>query len=210
LQEPLRTVSNYIQAMEEDYGKQLNEEANGYLKTIDRATKRMSTLVRGLLGFSRLGRDKKLVNADCKKTVRDVIADLEHLIKTTATIISVGELPRLNIYETELRQVFQNLIVNAIKFKKKDVPSLIQIGCKKLEEEWQFNVTDNGIGINSKYFERIFYIFQRLHTDGEYEGYGIGLATCKKIVEQHGGKIWIESKEGSGSTFYFTISNLNL
>ena len=210
LQEPLRTVSNYIQIIEEDYGGQLNEVAKNHLETINLATNRMSTLVRALLDFSRLGRDKKLILADSKKIVTDVIADLENIIKTTGTIIHVGELPRLYVYDTELWQLFQNLIINAIKFRKREVRPEIKIGCKKVNEQWQFYVADNGIGIDSKYFERIFYIFQRLHADGEYEGYGIGLANCKKIVEQHGGKIWVESNSDSGSTFYFSIANLNL
>ncbi|MEO6547766.1 MAG: ATP-binding protein [Ferruginibacter sp.] len=210
LQEPLRTVSNYIQVLEEDHSDQLDANAKKHLSTIGLAIKRMSTLVKAFLNFSQLGRNKTLVNADCNKVVNDVIMDLENLITTSGTTIKVGELPWLNVYEIELRQLFQNLIVNAIKFKKKNVPCEIQVGCKHSVGKWQFHVSDNGIGIDPKFSEHIFYIFQRVHTTGEYEGYGIGLANCKKIVEQHGGDIWIESTPGLGSTFYFTILNLSI
>jgi PAS domain S-box-containing protein len=210
LQEPLRTVCNYIQVIEEDYGDLLDDLGKGYLKTIESATQRMSTLVRVLLNFSRLGRDKKLVTADCKQIVNDVLADLESLINTTKTSVDVGPLPKLNVYETELRQLFQNLISNAIKFSKEGVPAQIQIRHHKESDHSTFSVTDNGIGIDQIHFERVFNIFQRLHSDGAYEGYGIGLANCKKIVELHGGKIWLESELGRGSTFYFNVPNLNL
>jgi len=209
LQEPLRTVSNYIETIEEDYGEQLDGQANNYLKIIGTATKRMSTLVRALLDFSHLGRNKNLVEADCKKIVQNALSDLENLIKTTGTTVCIDELPTLNVYETELRLVFQNLISNAIKFRRPGTKHEVHIGCEKMDGEWRFSVKDNGIGIGSQYFERIFYIFQRLHPDDEFEGHGIGLANCKKIVELHGGKIWIDSTLGSGSIFYFTIPNLN-
>ncbi|MEP6554894.1 MAG: ATP-binding protein, partial [Ferruginibacter sp.] len=210
LQEPLRTVRNYVQVLEEDYSAQLDSNAKKHLTTISLAIKRMSSLVKAFLDFSRLGRNKTLINADCNKVVQDVITDLEDLITTTATIIKVDKLPWLNVYETELRQLFQNLIVNAIKFRKKELPCEIHIGCKHSVGKWRFYVVDNGIGIDPKFFEHIFYIFQQLHTGREYEGNGIGLANCKKIVEQHGGNIWIESTPGSGSTFFFTILNLSI
>lgn len=210
LQEPLRTVCNYIQVVEEDYGDVLDEQGRGYLKTMESATQRMSTLVRVLLNFSKLGRDKKLVHADCKQIVDDVLTDLANLISTTNTLVEVESLPRLNVYETELRQLFQNLISNAIKFSKEGVPPHIQIKHRKELDYSVFSIKDNGIGIDQKHFERVFNIFQRLHMDGIYEGYGIGLANCKKIVELHGGKIWLESQLGQGSTFYFSIPNLNI
>jgi len=122
----------------------------------------------------------------------------------------VGEMPELNIYEIETGQLFQNLIANAIKFQKKGVPPQIQIRSKKINEKWQFSVSDNGIGIAPAHYERIFDIFQRLHNNDEYEGNGIGLANCKKIVELHHGKIWIESTLGNGTTFNFTIPQLSL
>ncbi|WP_241548310.1 PAS domain-containing sensor histidine kinase [Leptospira yasudae] len=211
LQEPLRTVSNYIQILEEDYGKQLDDQGTKHLKTIDSATKRMSALVKALLLYSRIGRDRKLVETNCQSLLSEVSADLENLIKQAGAIISVlDDLPTLNVYEVEFRQLFQNLISNAIKFRKKNVPAHVDIRCVRQGEFWLFSVRDNGIGIDSKHFERIFFIFQKLHLENEYEGYGIGLANCKKIVELHGGKIWIDSTPGVGSTFSFTIPNLNL
>lgn len=211
LQEPLRTVSNYIQILEEDYGRQLDDQGTKHLKTIDSATKRMSALVKALLLYSRIGRDRKLVETNCQSLLSEVSADLENLIKQAGAIISVlDDLPTLNVYEVEFRQLFQNLISNAIKFRKKNVPAHVDIRCVRQGEFWLFSVRDNGIGIDSKHFERIFFIFQKLHLENEYEGYGIGLANCKKIVELHGGKIWIDSTPGVGSTFSFTIPNLNL
>jgi len=210
LQEPLRTVSNYIQILEEDFADQFNEEARHHLRIIDRATKRMSILVRSLLEYSRLGREQKLVSVNCKVLVNNVISDLNGLIQVTKARIEVEELPLINGYEIELRQLFQNLIINAIKFRRKQVNPEIKVGYKRNNENFEFYIMDNGIGIASRHFERIFHIFQRLNNRHEYDGYGIGLANCKKIVEIHGGKIWVESVLGAGSTFKFTISNFQI
>jgi len=204
LQEPLRTISNYIQVIEEDHKEGLEEEARTYLETINRSTKRMSTLVKALLGYSRLGREKKLSWLDCNALVSEVIADLDNQIKTKYAQIQVNELPELYGYEAELRQLFQNLISNAIKFTHQEPQ--IHIGCEEQQDAFLFFVSDNGIGIDPKDFERIFQVFQHLHLNTEYEGYGIGLPNCKKIVEIHHGKIWVESEPGRGSTFYFTLS----
>jgi PAS domain S-box-containing protein len=210
LQEPLRTISNYMQVFEEDYLERLDDNARNYILSVNNAARRMSILVGALLDFSRLGRKKKLAFVDCKKTIANVIADLQSLINKTNATIDVGEMPELNIYEIETGQLFQNLIANAIKFQKKGVPPQIQIRSKKINEKWQFSVSDNGIGIAPAHYERIFDIFQRLHNNDEYEGNGIGLANCKKIVELHHGKIWIESTLGNGTTFNFTIPQLSL
>jgi len=208
LQEPLRTISNYMQVFEEDYLEVLDDNARKYIRSVNDAAKRMSLLVHALLDFSRLGRDKTLTYVDCKKLVEDVIADLRSLITDSNTNISVAEMPSLNVYEIEMGQIFQNLITNAIKFRKKNSSSEIQIGCKRVKDKWQFSVSDNGIGIAPNHFHRIFDIFQRLHTTNEYQGYGIGLANCKKIITLHQGEIWIESTLGGGSTFNFTIPKL--
>ncbi|MBM9577238.1 PAS domain S-box protein [Leptospira sp. 201903070] len=210
LQEPLRTVSNYIQILQEDYAKTLDATAHDHLKTIDFATKRMSALVRALLMYSRIGRDRKLIEVDCNLLFEEVRSDLESLILQTGTKIVKDRLPSLRVYEVEFRQLLQNLIANAIKFAKKNTTPEIRIRAFQEGELWQFSIQDNGIGIDSKYFDRIFFIFQRLHRDSEYEGHGIGLANCKKIVELHGGTIWIESTPNLGSTFYFTIPNLRI
>jgi light-regulated signal transduction histidine kinase (bacteriophytochrome) len=208
LQEPLRTISNYMQVFEEDYLEDLDDNARKYIRSVNDATRRMSVLVHALLDFSRLGRDKKLTFVDSKKLITDVIADLQSVISDTKTTILVDEMPSLNVYEAEMGQLFQNLITNAIKFQKEGNSPVIQIRSEKLIDEWHFSVTDNGIGIAPHHFQRIFDIFQRLHTTDEYRGYGIGLANCKKIIALHQGEIWIESEIGTGSTFHFTIKDL--
>ncbi len=209
LQEPIRTVSNYAQIIEEDYSEILGENGLKYLHTIKDATKRMLQLMDTLLEFSQLGRNRKLVYTDCKQLISGVIRDLEYLVSASNTVIEVADMPSLNLYEIEIRQLFQNLIMNAIKFQAKNNRPKIQIRSEKLNEKWRFSVTDNGIGIEAGQFERIFDIFQRLHqNEEEFEGKGIGLAYCKKIVQMHHGEIWVESTPGKGSTFYFTISEL--
>ncbi len=205
LQEPLRTISNYMKVFEEDYNTVLDDNALRYLQSVNNATTRMSKLVKALLDYSRLGRNKQLVLVDGKKIINDVIADLETIIKTTGTTIEVGEVTKIDAYEVEVRQLFQNLITNAIKFRKKDVPCVIKINLERIKDKWKFSVSDNGIGIAPEHFERIFFIFQRLNPIDLYEGYGIGLANCKKIVELHEGEIWVESVLGEGSTFNFII-----
>lgn len=210
LQEPLRTVSNYMQVFEEDYLGQLDDNAKKYIQSVNHATKRMSILVKALLDFSRLGRDRKLAYVDCKNLLDNVISDLQGMIEKSKATIEISDMPSLNIYEIEVSQLFQNLITNAIKFQKKDNRPVVQISSRNLGEKWQFSVRDNGIGIASRHFGRIFDIFQRLHANTEYEGNGIGLANCKKIVELHQGEIWIESVLEKGTTFNFTIPNLTL
>jgi signal transduction histidine kinase len=205
LQEPLRTISNYMQIFEEDYLEKFDDQAFSYIRSVNTAAKRMNTLVKGLLTFSRLGREKKLSLIDVKKVVTNVIADLQTLITNSGAIIDVGEMPELNLYELEFGQLVQNLITNAIKFQKKNIKPQIKICSQEVNGKWQFSVSDNGIGIAPVHFTRIFDIFQRLHDTSEYEGTGIGLANCKKIVELHQGKIWIESVLGKGTIIYFTI-----
>jgi PAS domain S-box-containing protein len=205
LQEPLRTVSNYMQVFEEDYGPQLDDMAHQYIASVKKATHRMSLLIKALLDISRLGRDKKLVSVDCNKLLEDVLTDLQNIIDSSHATIRVSNLPVLTGFETELRQLFQNLISNGIKFRRKDVPPVIDITVDKKDENWVFRIRDNGIGISPIHYQRIFEIFQRLHTSQEFEGDGIGLANCKKIVELHGGEISVFSHLDQGSTFTFTI-----
>jgi light-regulated signal transduction histidine kinase (bacteriophytochrome) len=171
----------------------------------------MSMLIKSLLDFSRLGHDIKLTYVDCNKLVHEVIDDLENMIKDSNAEIKVTEMPELIAYETGLREVFQNLITNAIKFRKKDNLLKIRIGSERMNKKWKFSVSDNGIGISSAHFEKIFVIFQRLHlNECEYEGNGIGLANCKKIIQLQEGEIWVESSIGRGSTFFFAIPNLTV
>ena len=205
LQEPLRTVSNYMQVFEEDYKDLLDDEAFKYINSVKNATKRMGTLIKALLEFSRLGKDRKLVQINFDKLVNEVLTDLQTIIKSTDARIDVSPLPVLWVYEVEMRQLFQNLISNAIKFREKDVRPVIKIQGKQSAGKWTFSISDNGIGISPIHFKRIFEIFQRLHTANDYEGNGIGLANCKKIVELHQGEIWVESELGKGSDFKFTI-----
>ena len=208
LQEPLRTVSNYVQIFEEDYSELFDNKAHGYLKVIDDAVKRMILLLDSLLDFSRLGRNLKLTKVNCRKLIDNVVADLETLAITSNSIIEVKEMPVLYVYESEFSQLFKNLIANAIKFQEKGNQPVIHIRSEKLKTAWKFSVSDNGIGIAPKYFPKIFDIFQRLHNKAEYQGNGIGLAFCKKIVQLHRGEIWVESVFGQGTTFHFTVANL--
>lgn len=208
LRAPLRTISNYMQVFKEDYLPSLDEKASSYLERVNLAIERMNALMNALLDFSRLGQNARLEKCDCKKIIDDVMADLDQNIKASKAIIVVGDMPIINAYAVELRQLFQNLISNAIKFCKEGITPLIRIQAEDLDNKWKFYISDNGIGIDPMYHERIFQIFQRLHLVEKYEGYGIGLANCKKIVELHKGEIGIESALGSGTTFNFTIPNL--
>lgn len=210
LQEPLRTVSNYMQVLEEDYIDKLDGQALNYISAVKNATQRMGMLIKALMDFSRLGINRKLATTDCSKLVQEVLADLQQIISASKTEIDVSDLPVINIYPTEIRQVFQNLITNAIKFCAKDRQSKISIQATFRNESWLFKVMDNGIGIAPNHYSRIFEIFQRLHTTQEFAGNGIGLANCKKIIEQHQGEIWVESEPGKGSSFFFTIPLLEL
>jgi PAS domain S-box-containing protein len=180
LQEPLRTVANYMDVFETDYLPLLDDKARQYIKSVTRATERMSTLIKSLLAFSRLGHNKVLVSVDCNNLVADVLADLATVIEKSDAAISISPLPVLNLYEVEMRQVFQNLITNAIKFMKKNAKPKIEIGAEQIKDRWRFSIRDNGIGIAAHSFDRVFDIFQRLHTSKTYEGSGIGLANCKK------------------------------
>jgi len=165
----------------------------------------MKVLINDLLEYSRIGRKREPAKVDLNQTVKAVLADLHKAITDAEAEIKVGELPVIKAYPTEMKQIFQNLIINAIKFRKKEVAPKIEIAAERQDGSWKFMVRDNGIGIDTQHADRIFVIFQRLHTRNEYEGSGIGLSNCKKIAELHGGNIWVESKPGEGSNFLFTI-----
>jgi light-regulated signal transduction histidine kinase (bacteriophytochrome) len=205
LREPLRTISNYIEVFELEYWHLLEENARQYIRSIHGAAKKMNTLVGALLDFSRLGRDKKFASVDSGQIITNVLRELQNLITTSKAIVDVDEMPVLNAYEVEMSQLFRNLITNAIKFSVKGSTPKIQIRAEKLNETWKFSVRDNGIGIDQIHFERVFDLFQRLHTRETYAGNGVGLANCKKIVQLHHGEIWVESEAGKGSSFHFTI-----
>ena len=205
LQEPLRTISSFVNLLHQQYRGNFDDKADKYMSFIIGATDRMKTLINDLLEYSRIGRKKEFASIDCNELVKEVVSDLEVAIKEAGAEVSWEPLPTINAYRTEMKQILQNLITNAIKFRKKDTPPKITIYAERKEEHWQFSVKDNGIGIDPKHSERIFVIFQRLHTRTEYEGSGIGLSNCRKIAELHGGKIWVESKPGEGSNFSFTV-----
>lgn len=208
LQEPLRTISSFLDLMQNQYKDTFDDKATKYMSFILQASDRMKVLIRDLLEYSRIGRKKESAKVDLNQTMSIVLADLNKAITDANAEIEVGELPVVNAYPTEMKQIFQNLIINAIKFRKKDTTPKIEIGAERKMDLWQFFVKDNGIGIDSKQSERIFMIFQRLHTRNEYEGSGIGLSYCKKIAELHKGNIWVESTLGEGSSFFFTIKDL--
>jgi PAS domain S-box-containing protein len=211
LQQPLRTIKNFLQIFEEDYRELFDENAIKHLKTIKDSTERMNSLILALSDYSRLGLNKKLKTVDFNKIVSDVIADLHNKIETTGTSIDVTEMPVMKAYEVEIRQVFQNLIENSIKFQAENNRPEIQIRSEKMDSKWKFSVCDNGIGIEPEQYEKLFNMFQRLHIDEiQYEGKGIGLAFCKKIIELHQGEIWIESNKDQGVTFHFTIPGLTV
>ena len=184
----------------------MDDEAKQYLKFISEAGMRMKDLVVGLMDYGRLGRLGELKALNCNTIVEQVKNDLGNVISKNNATIVIGPLPKLNGYETELRLLFQNLISNAIKFQKPNALVSIKITAEEEANFWKFAVEDNGIGIKEADLEKIFSIFQRLHSREEYEGTGIGLAHCKKIVEIHNGQIWVKSVYNEGSTFYFTIS----
>ncbi|MBA3985967.1 MAG: GHKL domain-containing protein [Flavobacteriales bacterium] len=164
----------------------------------------MSALIKDLLEYSRIGKDIAISEIDCDKILHEVLKDFALSIKENGAEIHSDKLPVLNGY-VHLKSVFQNLLSNAIKYKKDGMDPLINITVQDKEKEWLFAIKDNGIGIEKKYYHKLFVIFQRLHTRAEYPGTGIGLANCKKVIELHGGKIWVESELGKGSAFYFTI-----
>ncbi|BAO56174.1 sensor histidine kinase [Nonlabens marinus] len=204
LKSPLSNISMLVKMIESDYGETLDEHAITFLKFINQSIGRMKNLITDLLEYSTVGNKKEVTQIDCQKLVETVEQDLESTIKETDAQIEIGTLPTLNGYETELSSLFQNLIINAIKFVKPGITPVISITAEK-DNGWRFAVKDNGIGISTENPSEIFSIFKRLHTEKHYEGTGIGLAHCKKIVDLHEGKIWVESTPGEGSTFYFTI-----
>jgi PAS domain S-box-containing protein len=209
LQEPLRTTSSFVDLLRQQYKGKLDERADKYLHYITESSDRMKVLITDLLDYSRIGNKKELKEVDCNTLLHEVLQDLGAVIKETGANIEVGSLPVISGYQTEMKQLFQNLVVNAIKFREKNTIPRISISADKDDVYWNFTVRDNGIGIEEDHKDRIFVIFQRLHTRTEYEGSGIGLAHCKKIVGLHGGEIWVESVPGEGASFHFKIPQTN-
>lgn len=206
LQEPLRTVTDFVGLFKKEYQKQLDEPAKIYLDFIESAATRMSKLVKGILDYSRIEGKTTRAAVDLKNIVKEVINDLQIKIDNKNAEIVVDKLPIIKGNEVELHSLFLNLIGNALKFVSEKNTPKIKISAKQQNQEYEISITDNGIGIKPEHLEKIFDIFSRLHNEDEYEGTGIGLAHCKKIVELHGGRIWVESEPGKGSTFYFTLN----
>jgi len=205
LQEPLRAVNSYTQLLARKYEGNLDAKADKYIGYIIEGATRMQQLINDLLEFSRVGtRAKELKPTACEAVLSQVRDNLMVAIAESNAVVTHEPLPTVMGDETQLIQLLQNLISNAIKFRREEPPR-VHVSAVQREKEWAFEVRDNGIGMESEYFERIFMIFQRLHSRSEYPGNGIGLANCKKIVERHGGCIWVESTPGVGTTFHFTI-----
>ena len=205
LQEPLRMVSSFTQLLAKRYGNKLDDEANQIIGFAVEGAMRMQALIRDLLTYSRVhSRGQVFKETDCQALLDIVVANLQILIKENKTQVDIAPLPSIRADETQLIQLFQNLITNSIKYRRAESPK-IEIGATEQQHQWLFWVRDNGLGIETKQQKRIFLIFQRLHRRQDYSGTGIGLALCKKIVERHGGEIWVESEPGKGSTFYFTL-----
>jgi PAS domain S-box-containing protein len=206
LQEPLRMVTSFLTQLEKKYGDILDEKGKRYIDFAVDGAKRMRQIILDLLDYSRAGRNKNdMEEIDLNELIGDINILFRKEIEEKKAVIRFDELPVLTGYSAPLRQVFQNVIGNALKYCRQDVPVEIAITAHELADHWHYSVADNGIGIDKEYFDRIFVIFQRLHNRDEYSGTGLGLAITKKIIENMGGKIWVSSEEGKGSTFYFTI-----
>jgi two-component system sensor histidine kinase/response regulator len=204
LKEPLRMVTSYTKLLARRYKGKLDADAEEFMNFAVDGAGRMEQLIEDLLVYSRVGnRDKLMRRVDCEVVLGRAVANLETAIQESGAAVTHDPLPTLMADDTQLVQVFQNLIGNAIKFRR-EVPR-IHVAVRNMGSEYIFSIHDNGIGIDPNYADRIFVIFQRLHTRTEYPGNGIGLAICKKVIEQHSGRIWLDSHPGDGSTFYFAI-----
>ncbi len=208
LQEPLRMVASYTELLSQRYKGKLDEKADKYIHYAVDGAKRMQRLINDLLAYSRVtSQGKPLQPTQSAAVVANVIETMHRRIEETGTEVVCGVLPTVNADQVQLAQLLQNLIGNAIKFRSERSPR-IRIDSREQGSEWVFSVTDNGVGIDMQYAERVFQMFQRLHERGKYEGNGIGLAIAKRIVERHHGRIWLESEPGKGTTFYFTLPRL--
>ncbi|NYT17033.1 MAG: PAS domain S-box protein [Methanomicrobiales archaeon] len=210
LQEPLRTIVTFTQLLERKYEGRIDPEADEYIQYIVDAGRRMQVLIHDLLEYSRItSKAQVLQPIRTEEVLAQALLHLNPIIKEESATITYDLLPVVQADPQQLRQVFQNLISNALKYRREDEPPRIRISAEKTGDMWQFNIQDNGLGIEPQYFDRIFVIFQRLHTRDRYVGTGIGLAIVKRIVERQGGRIWVESELGRGSTFHFTIPAVN-
>ena len=207
LQEPLRTIASFTQLLAKRYGDKLDDKAREFIAFAVDGSKRMQTLINDLLSFSRVGtQGRRLVSVSTDAVLDAVLKNLKRGIEESRAIITRDPLPIVLADELQLSQILQNLIGNAIKFRRNQAAT-VHIGAERTASGWNISVRDNGIGVAPEHSERIFVIFQRLHTKTQYPGTGIGLAICKKIAERHGGRIWLEPTPGGGSTFTFSIAD---
>ncbi len=205
LQEPLRMVASYTQLLARRYKGKLDADADEFIHYIEDGVSRMRALIDSLLVYARVGTNALTLElTDCEAVVDCVLTNLKEAVSESGAVITHAPLPTVMADASQLTQVFQNLIGNAIKFRGTELPR-IHVAAEPRENEWLFSVRDNGIGIDPQYRDCIFEISQRLHSRTEYPGTGLGLAICKKAVERHDGRIWVESEPGKGATFYFTI-----
>jgi PAS domain S-box-containing protein len=207
LQEPLRTISSFTKLINDEHKDELSEDLKTYINFISESSDRLRDLITNLLDYTRLGNLEKTTLVDCNVLIKEILADFTVSISESKSKISLAApLPTITGSKPGLRILFQNLISNAIKFKKKDTLPQVKISFKEDSEKWLFYIQDNGIGMKEKDLTKIFSLFTRLHNRERYEGTGIGLAYCMKVVKKHNGNIWVDSELGKGSTFYFTIS----
>ncbi len=205
LQEPLRAVSGFLGVLDKKHADNLDADARQYIAYAVDGAERMHSLINDLLSYSRVGTKGGSFNPiPMQEALEQARENVRFSIEESRATVTSDPLPTIFADKVQITQLLQNLIGNAIKFRGPKPPE-IRILAKREEHQWVFGVRDNGIGIEPRYFEKIFLIFQRLHTNAQYKGTGIGLAICKRIVERHGGRIWVESKPGEGSTFHFTI-----
>lgn len=205
LQEPLRMVTSYVQLLEKRYKGKLDPDADEFIGYVVEGTIRMKQLLNDLLNYSRMStRNRPLKTVESETVLETALQNLKVVLEETKGTVTHDPLPIIIADQPQMVQLFQNLIGNGLKFHGSD-PPLIHVSAKQEGTNWIFSVQDNGMGMDPQHFEKIFVIFQRLHTRDKYPGTGIGLAIAKKIVEQHGGRIWVESEEEKGSTFYFSI-----
>jgi light-regulated signal transduction histidine kinase (bacteriophytochrome) len=205
LQEPLLSLIAFTELLKDESSDNTEEDKKSYIGFIAQLATRMQTLVKGIMEYSKIGTQKKSVLVDFDSVIKEVLIDLRYTIESVNAIIKIDPLPEIIGYPLEIRLLFQNLIANALKFTKQEVNPEIKISAKEDIDNWTFSVQDNGIGIKDNDKEKIFVIFKRLHDRDSYEGTGIGLSHCEKIVRLHGGTIWVDSKINEGCTFNFTI-----
>jgi light-regulated signal transduction histidine kinase (bacteriophytochrome) len=207
LQEPLRTISSFVQLLSTRYGDKLDENGARYMRYVVDGAGRMRALINALLAYSRVDRADAPVTAEISLTalMAHVRADLRASLTASRAVLTCDELPIVLGNEIQLSQLLSNIIGNALKYQAPGAVPRVHVSAAREGAHWKLAIADNGIGIEAQYFEKIFVVLQRLHTREAYDGTGIGLAICKRIVERHGGKIWVESQPGVGSTFYFTL-----